>query len=303
MKKVHLKTLLLTITLVLALASCGSYRSRDGLYRVAEEEQVLTEIETKIEAATIEEEFLDIFDEDIALSDPQMISEGFVLGRFTEMASGFVEWLREDVELNLKEDEAYESYDLLTIVPKDDLMSVVNVEVEHLMQFDHGTWTQRRSEYPGGNGYIVSTFSEIGGVYYYDLTYNDDSGASKVVTVVYDSLLDRFDYVSESFNNEQELSYKVRQQYCRHEDGGYYYQALRHSVIDNLERASFSYFDETSYVTYITPTKVGMQLQGFIADLYQNVPNDLEQMIVGYEAGGHFSHTEEQGFKYELSSN
>ncbi len=297
MKKGKVLSYMMVVMLVFGLTSCTSFETRDGLYRVAEEEAP----EITIDAIDIEEDVIDIMDEDVALGGFDMPSVGFDLGRFTGLASVFVDQLSADIEGNLLDKDAYETYDLLAIVPKDDLMSVVTIELEHLIQFDDNTWTDRRSDYSSGNGYTISTFTEADGVYYYDLSYNDDSGAFKEITVVYNSLLKRYDYVSESYNKNKELSYKVWQQFCESDEGGYYYQALRHSVIDDMERTSFSYFDNISYETYITPTQQGVKLTGLIYDLYKGVPESLEMMVTGYEAAGYFSKSMDGEFLYELS--
>lgn len=297
MSKGNFLSYMIVVMLVLSLIGCTSFETKDGLYRAAEEETP----ETSIEAIVIEEDVIDIMDEDIALGGLDMPNVGFDLRRFTGLGSVFVDQLSADVEEAIKEEDAYQTYDLLRGVPNDDLMSVVTIEFEHMIQFDEGTWTDRRSDYSSGNGYIMSTFTEVDGVYYYDLSYNDDSGAFKEITVVYNGLLDRYDYVSESYNKNGELSYKVWQQFCGNDEGGYYYQALRHSVIDNKERTSFSYFDNLSYETYITPTQEGLKLSGLIYDLYKGVPESLEMMVTGYEATGHFSKSMDGEFFYELS--
>jgi len=278
------------LIVVVALTACTSFETRDGLYRDATSEEVSTGSEETVALDEAVDAEVDIFDGEIALGG--MPREGFNLGTFTEIGGNFITMLNKDIMTYLKDDSDYRVYDKMAVVVNDDLMSVVSVELEHLMQFDPGTWQNRRTEYTGGDGYIISSFEEMDGTFIYNISYHDQSGSLKEVTVTYDSFREGYDYVSESFNTEGELSYKVWQQYASDGFGGYYYQALRHSVLDNMERASFSWFDGASYQTYISPTVEGVQLSGLPLDLMEGLPGDLSELVDGFEAFGYFERLE-----------
>lgn len=288
-----------TLLVVVALTACTSFETRDGLYRDATSVEVSTIGEEASVIDDVADDELEILDEAIALGG---IGEaGFDLGGFTEAGGNFITMLNNDVITHLQDDSDYMVYDKMAVVVNDDLMSVVSVELEHLMQFDPGTWQNRRTEYTGGDGYINSSFREKDGTFIYKLSYNDQSGSHKEVTVTYDSFMERYDYVSESFNTEGELSYKVWQQYASDGFGGYYYQALRHSVLDNMERASFSWFDGGNYETYISPTVEGVRLSSLPFDLMKELPSELEELVDGFEAPGYFERME-GGFDYQSTA-
>ena len=297
MRKLNFQRSMTVLVLIIILTSCTSFKTRDGLYKVAKDGAP----EATIDARPIEDE-LDILDEEIALGGIDVPLIGFDFGPFTDMGTYFVDRLSGDVDLKLKEDKDYLIYDLLASVPKDDLMSVVHIDLAYLMQFDEGTWTDRRTDYPSGDGYSLSTFSQDEGVYSFDLSYKDTSGDTREIKVVYDSRLERYNYVSESYDAAGVLSYQVWQQFCK-SDEGFYYQAIRHSVVDDRERACFSYFDNNAYETYITPTEENIKLSGFIYDLYESVPENLTMMVTGYEAVSHVSNNTEVGFIYDQLRN
>lgn len=301
MKKINIQPFILVVVVVFSFSSCTSFRTRDGVYRVADTELAEIETETEtIEDEVVSSELIDIMDEGLALGVPEMAMPVLDLSYFTNMGSSFLDQLKGDVAANLSEDQAYASYERLTIVPKDDLMSVMAVELAYFMDGGQGEWTDRRRDYPSGNGYTLSSFSENEGILTYDLTYKDNSGTMKTVGVTYNRIEDCFDYVSESFDGEGVLIYKVWQQFARSFDGGYFYQALRHSIADDMERASFSYFDGSSYETYIRSTEDGSQLEGFSYDLYKGHPEDLETLMKAYQPTVYFSNNGMEGFRYNV---
>lgn len=281
----------LVMVLLLTVVSCTSFETKDGLY---EESEV---VEDGIDI--MEEEMVDILDDEVALGAFDLIVEGFDLSGFTEAADSFADQLYTDVEEELVDEEDYEMYLSMVQVPKNDLMAVVNVELEYLLQYDDGFWTERRSEYNNGKGYSVSSFQTIDNVYMYDITYNDNAGARRVLNIRYDTLQERYDYTSESYNSEGVLSYLVKQQFCRDDEGGYYYQAIRQGVSDGFERVSFSHFTDNGYVTYIRPaTKVDFAL-GFSFNLYEDVPDDIDLLTLGFEQLESFSRSGSE-FNYDI---
>ena len=120
----------------------------------------------------------------------------------------------------------------------------------------------------------------MGDVYHYDVTYVDIAGSYRAVKVIYNHVLDRYDYTSDSYNNDGQLTYQAKQQFCKSGDG-YYYQALRHSLLDEMERASFSYFDDKVYTVYVKPNSEGIDYQNFVIDIYDEEPKGHEALVEG----------------------
>lgn len=264
-----------SVLIVLGLLSgCTSFETEESLY--AEKEEV---IETEID--TLDDELVDIDDDEIALGGLGFITESFNVSDFTGEADAYTDRLMNDIDEHLNGVGDYDQYLEVAKVPKDDLMAVVNIELEYMMQYDQGTWTDRRSDYLNGEGYSVSSFENVEGIYNYDITYNDQTGAYKVIKVRYDSVLERYDYTSESFNEAGVLSYAVRQQFCRDDEGGYYYQAVRQGVVDGFERVAFSHFNTVDYTAYIRPATQMSLAKAFPFDLYEEVPDSIDMLTDG----------------------
>ncbi len=254
------------------------------------------EVQDPIDIVVTEDE---IIDEELPLANPLEYDNRFDLGVFTDLAHNYVNQMGQDIEDNLDKDEDYVLYSDLALVPYNDLMAVVNVELEYLMQFDKGEWSNREDDYPNGNGMTISSFSKTGDVFEYEITYRDNTGSYKQVEVLYNDVLDRFDYYCESYNNDGVLSYVVSQQFCSDGNSGYYYQALRHSILDDMERASFSYFNQDGYMCYAKANSEGIDFESFVIDLFEEVPNNNEDMIKGY-GGLSYLQNNELGLSYEL---
>ena len=279
----------IALLVVTFLGGCTALETNESLFA----DQVIEE-----DFESLDETFLDIEDEEIALGGPGFMMESFDLSRFTSMADGYTNRLINDIGDRLNESKVADNYRELAQVPKDDLMAIMNIELEYMMHYDDGTWTNRRSDYLNGQGYSVSSFDQKDGIYNYEITYNEYTGSYKVASVRYDGFLEQFDYSSESYDQEGVLSYVVSQQFCRDDEGGYYYQALRQSIVDGVERVSFAHFNDTEYKAYIrTATKTTL-VDGFSFNLYEKVPENIDMLTGGFADLKSFSHMDGE-FTYD----
>lgn len=203
----------------------------------------------------------------------------FEMGKFTSSGDGYTTNLSDDIEEHLGEEEVYMDFLGASMIPLDDLMRIVNIELEYVMQMDTGTWSDKESEHPNGGGKTVSTMAQSGDLYTYTVSYQYTTGRYKDIVVQYDSTKDRADYHSLSYGDDGSLEEENWQQFCNDGNHGYFYQSLLQDHRNMKERASYQYFTETDYHTYLKSSSEGYDINGLTVDIFKTIPKSVEELV------------------------
>ncbi len=287
--KLLLKTILL-LSLCLALVACGDKKAdemttddKEEVNVAAETEKAETEAEEKVENK--EDTSSDKMDDKPETEDKKTeraLGNGeFNLTPFTEAASDFIDIISDDLDTNMADDENYMTATMLTLVPNEHYMAVINIELEYLMQFDFGEWTDKEVPYPNGLGKTISSMKHDGDLFYYTISYQDDSGRTNDVNIVYDGKLDQFQYNSVE-NVDGTVTRTVSLQYVNDGQGGYYFQSLNENVEQDVSSACFQYLNGNDYVLYVVPTNSETKVESLMVDVMGQVPSGVEDLVAGY---------------------